>query len=159
MKICIRPATTADVDFYLWVACGVESPTYIAITDRDKALEEMAVLNVFIIECDRAGIDDGVYKEVGYVSYEEEGDDSAYLSELAVHPAFQGRGIGDQALDLLIGCLMNEGFTYMYLYTHPENRARRFYERHGFAVTGEPIQDYLGSGQPRIVLSRTLRVL
>lgn len=143
MKIWLKPATADDANTYSCIAKNVESPINTAITDYATVIEEIRRSNVFIIVCNAFG--------VGYISYERRSATSAYISELAVHSTFQGRGIGNQALDMLLSCLYHEGFDHFELATHPDNRARKLYEEKGFVVTGR-MENYEDSGTPRLIM-------
>ncbi|MDE2037804.1 MAG: GNAT family N-acetyltransferase [Patescibacteria group bacterium] len=141
MNVTLRPATEEDVETYARIAKRVESPINLATTDPNEVREEFDQINVFMIVCD--GI------SVGYISYEHREARYAYISELAVDPDYQGRGIGGQALSMLLDSLRSQGLNVFSLMTHPENPARRLYERHGFTVVRQ-IEDFWGSKTPRL---------
>jgi len=143
LRIELKPATADDIPSYALIARSVESPTYLAITDPTDILEQIKRSMVFMIRSED--------KDIGYVSYEPRSGIHAYISELAVHPDFHGRGIGNQALDILKAELLQKGYKVMSLVTHPNNPAKRLYERHGFVITGR-IENYENSGTPRLKL-------
>ena len=70
-------------------------------------------------------------------------------------PAFQGRGVGGATLTHMLDELKEKGMTRVTLFTHPDNPAKRLYERYGFAVEGR-VEDYEGSGTPRLIMARDL---
>ena len=149
MKIRFRLATKNDVGIYVHIAKRVESPINLAITDTAEALAEFHRVTVFIIVHED--------QDVGFISHKDKRDDNpnphAYISELAVDPDFQGRGIGGNALEMLLSMLDDEGFSTIDLVTHPDNPAKRLYERHGFKVEGR-IENFMDSGTPRLKLVR-----
>jgi ribosomal protein S18 acetylase RimI-like enzyme len=64
-------------------------------------------------------------------------DDGMLLDSVAVHPAYQGRGVGRALLDLAEERARARGHVLIRLYTHRtmvENQ--RLYERLGYAETG-----------------------
>jgi len=147
MKIRLRPATAHDVGAYIRIARGVASPINLTINDPAEVLAEINSADVFMIERGT--------QIVGYISYEERSSTHAYISELAIHPDFQGSGMGSQALGTLLMDLGRAGYSHIELVTHPDNPAKRLYERHGFTVTGR-IEDYEDSHTPRLILSRRI---
>jgi ribosomal protein S18 acetylase RimI-like enzyme len=143
MHIELKPATGADVEAYVRIARRVESPINMATTDPIEVLEEFKHVYPFII------LYEG--RSVGYISYERVRSQYAHVSEFAVDPDFQGRGIGNQALRMLLDDLRSKGFNVFSLLTHPDNPAKRLYERHGFKVIGR-IENCGGSGTLRLKL-------
>ncbi|MFT7723390.1 MAG: GNAT family N-acetyltransferase [Roseateles sp.] len=71
--------------------------------------------------------------------------DSLYLAKLFVAPHARGRGCGDRLMRLLHSvALQSPGVKAIALHVRRDNpAARRLYERHEFAVVGEPAHDYL----------------
>lgn len=147
MNISLKRATEADVEAYLWIEEAVHSSFNLVTTDRDEAQSEIADNMVLMIR-----LDDHV---VGLITYKLKNEHEAHLVELAVHPNFQGRGIGGEALTMILDTLRAQGCTTIDVDTHPENRALHLYERHGFKVVGR-IENYDNSGTPRLTLVRTL---
>lgn len=63
-------------------------------------------------------------------------------------PEYIGRGIGSQLMNACIQELEFMGYTEILLWVLEENyRARRFYEKHGFILTDEVMDDNIG-GKP-----------
>ena len=147
MNITLRPATTEDVELYAHIARNASSQFNHTVADPKKVLTELTGSKVFFIQRDGA--------DLGFISYTTEVTGQAYISEVAVLPNFRGQGIGGAAIRSLLEDLRGLGFTSFSLVTHPQNPARRLYERLGFRVTGEEIQDYLGTGTPRVTLEMT----
>ncbi|MCX9010829.1 MAG: ribosomal protein S18-alanine N-acetyltransferase [Candidatus Methanoperedens sp.] len=76
---------------------------------------------------------------VGFLA--EEG--TGRIFSLAVHPAYQYRGVGSALLKEIIGIFSRAGVPAIILEVRAGNtRARRFYEKHGFHQTGVAEQYY-----------------
>ncbi len=72
---------------------------------------------------------------VGYTWYERY-HQHAHLTRLAVHPGYQGRGIGAQLLHHAITDALSQGVNMITLNTQESNhRSRALYERFGFVHT------------------------
>ena len=141
--IRLERATEADIGPYLSVVGKVESRTYVGASDAAMVRAEMEKGIVYMI---RAGDD-----VAGIVSYEKHPDGSAYISELAVDPRYQGKGIARQAMTQVLA--ETRSTPRVWLMTHPDNAgAIRLYESLGFRITGEPKENYFGDGQPRVEL-------
>ena len=66
------------------------------------------------------------------------GDDTAELICIHSLPEGWGRGFGSFMLERALGEMTRAGFTRAILWVFAENsRARRFYEKHGFSLTGK----------------------
>jgi len=78
------------------------------------------------------------------------------LWQLFVRPAWQGRGIATWLMEAAACEARQRGFTRMRLWTpQGQSRARRFYEREGWTLTGAVHEDS-PFGLPVIEYSRTL---
>jgi len=65
---------------------------------------------------------------------------SAFLGAMWVHPALRGTGAADGLATAVVGWARAEGFGALCLHVESSNeRARRFYERHGFRATGRRV--------------------
>ena len=74
--------------------------------------------------------------------------------------AFWGKGYGKEMLDFAINVLENAGHKQVCLWVFEENhRARRFYEKHGFALNGakKTVDKY--GGVPLVELQYVLELL
>lgn len=59
------------------------------------------------------------------------------ISRVAVHPDFQGRGLGSRLMRLALAALRGKGHDAAHLLVSPGNpAARRLYERNGFVYCG-----------------------
>ena len=79
--------------------------------------------------------DDG--KSVGYASYQEIEPGIFKLHKLYVLPSQQGKGTGRFMVDYIIEQARQLGGNTLQLQVNRKNKARDFYERIGFTVTGE----------------------
>jgi putative acetyltransferase len=73
----------------------------------------------------------------------------AYISGLAIMPEFQGQGIANEAMKLILEELKD--IKTIDLVTHPKNeKAIKLYKSLGFKQTGEQMENYFNDGEPRI---------
>ncbi|MEO6219291.1 MAG: GNAT family N-acetyltransferase [Ginsengibacter sp.] len=84
---------------------------------------------------------------VGFASYARKELDSAVyrLHKIYVLPLQQGTGTGKLLLEYIINTIRSLGATSLELNVNRNNKARKFYERLGFIVTGEENID-IGEG-------------
>lgn len=133
-------AKVSDAEHYVRIGKRTTSRFNRVTTDPVDAAEEIAASTTYLIEFDE--------QIVGFVSYAKKYPEHAYIAEVQVDPDFQGRGIGGFALDFI---LKEIGTTPIVdLHTHPENPAQRLYSRFGFEQTGEIIENYHDTGEPRM---------
>ena len=74
-----------------------------------------------------------VYEEnrmIGYIDSVSNGVTDAYIQDLTVHPAYQGKGVGTELMNKMIKYLKEQGI-YMISVVF-EKALRPFYERFGF---------------------------
>ena len=74
-----------------------------------------------------------VYDEdrlIGYVDSVSNGVTDAYIQDLMVHPDYQGKGLGTELMNMMIGHLKDKGI-YIISVIFEEN-LKSFYERFGF---------------------------
>lgn len=77
----------------------------------------------------------------------------AWILSAATSPAHRGRGVGSQLLAALLAKLHAADLRRVWLTVHPDNPARRLYERHGFTIEAQ-VPDYFGPDEPRLRLQR-----
>ncbi len=82
---------------------------------------------------------------IGFASWGLVGPGIFKLHKLYVMPGRQGKGIGRAILQFIFGEIRLEGATTLKLNVNRHNKAREFYERLGFKVTGEEDID-IGGG-------------
>lgn len=148
----IRPATPADADALAEVVVeGMATyrefaPASWTPPDRLELALGIAIRLRGAEQSTWVGVDreDAIAGQVAYLpamsSRKPAGDPHcAHLNQLFVRPVWWGTGLATRLLALAIGDAVARGFTTMRLFTPAEQaRARRFYEREGFAVRGEP---------------------
>jgi ribosomal protein S18 acetylase RimI-like enzyme len=144
MATTLVRATREDVDDYVRIGERTRSRFNTTTTDPAAAADEIEKSTTYMIEMDG--------QRVGYISYTRPNPDHAYIEEVQVDPDFQGRGIGSFALKAVLDEL--QAVPLVDLHTHPENPAQSVYRRHGFQVTGEVVENYHGTGEPRIRMVR-----
>lgn len=143
--VTFERATKADAETIVAVEASVGEPkTYGAPLAFDAVVEEIGANAYYIVKQGDA--------VVGTCACRVRPDNSAYLSNIAILPAFRGRGFGRAAVRFLLAeCQDAETID---LITHPENvAALRLYGALGFKVASR-IEDYHGDGEPRLVLER-----
>jgi ribosomal protein S18 acetylase RimI-like enzyme len=86
-------------------------------------------------------------KTIGYLWYKQDPTmRAAFISDFHIFPAYQGQGLGKQALEVLENELKHKGFQQMKLRVADDNkRARHVYEVTGFRVTGINMSKLLAS--------------
>lgn len=83
---------------------------------------------------------------VGFASYSVVTSPALYrLHKLYIHPSQQGKGLGRLLLNFIVSDIIPLGATDLELNVNRFNKARSFYERLGFVVTGEEDID-IGKG-------------
>ncbi len=143
LDVTIRPARAEDLQDLEWYGHQSRLRRHIAdILDRRAAGEtELLVADANGFAVARLGID--------FVRL----DDAALLWSFAVIPNLQGLGIGTAMLDEAERLARARGFRTAEIRVEKDNpRARRLYERRGFAVVGEAT----GPSPPEWVLRKPL---
>lgn len=137
----IREATPADRE-------PLRAIQRATLSDPWPALLELGLEGpplVLVVERDRP---------VGY-ALAVPADETAYLAEFAVAPGEQGRGLGSALLAALLDRLRSNGVEAVRLTARADDdRARSFYEGHGFAVVDEVPDHYAAADG--VVMARTL---
>jgi RimJ/RimL family protein N-acetyltransferase len=153
----LRRAEDDDVDFLLELATHEDVEPYLAAVrprDRDGLLEEIErskrepdTFGRFVIEVEHHG----TWARCGAMGFELANRRSriANLGNLAVHPAFRGRRLSDQAARLFQRHLLFElGFHRLQLEIYGFNdRAQRHAERAGFVREGVRRRAYWRHGE------------
>ena len=83
---------------------------------------------------------DGSGRLVGYLSIISDGVADAFLVDLAVHPEFQGRGVGKRLVTRAVADVRREGIRCVQVTFSPELRA--FYAACGFSIFGGGVIDF-----------------
>jgi len=70
-----------------------------------------------------------------------------------VHPRYWGTGVAQALFDRAVHILRADGLDHLFLWTHGgAQRARRFYERNGWSVTGRVRQHDFGDGHQSLLV-------
>jgi [ribosomal protein S18]-alanine N-acetyltransferase len=85
-------------------------------------------------------------------------EDEANLMNIAIAPAWQGRGLGEHLLLATLSRMEAEGASLCTLEVRVSNvRARALYRKLGFEVTGRRKRYYQDNGEDALLLARTLQ--
>lgn len=122
------------------------NPYYYAFTDEASFSKYMQHSRVFTL------LVDGVF--AGYCSYEMIDNQTAELNGMVVKQAFQGKGLGKYAMNLLLKEMCRDRkIKSIILYVHPKNNiALVLYLKSGFIV--KKWKDNCFNGQPRLILEK-----
>ena len=83
--------------------------------------------------------------------------DDVQINNIAVHPDFRGRGLGEALLKHVLSRVRDEGAVFVSLEVRVTNAAaRRLYERLGFEVFGIRKDYYSGPTEDAVVMGRHL---
>lgn len=74
---------------------------------------------------------------VGFGTWSDEGNASFKIQKLYILPQYQGSGMGKQLITYLLSVLTAHGARKVFLNVNRFNKARFFYEKLGFTITGE----------------------
>ena len=126
MRVTIRPVTDSDAD--PCVRLHVHNDQLRLIAPNSQSLEWARAHP----ECVPLAIRLGATL-VGFAMYEPHGRHVFSVRCLMIDAAYQGRGIGRRALELVVDHIQLQGGRTIYLNMRPENtEARRFLTRSGF---------------------------
>jgi RimJ/RimL family protein N-acetyltransferase len=142
VTVAIRRAAPEDVGFLVELVTHEDVKPFLAavrakdpaeiLAEIERSQAEPDAFGVFVVEVDG--------ERAGTMRFERTNRRSriADLAGLAVHPAFRGRGVGDEAARLLQSHLIHElGFHRLQLEIYGFNeRAMRHAERSGFVREG-----------------------
>jgi 2-phosphosulfolactate phosphatase len=129
----VRPAADSDQPF-LFALKQATMRDYIvaAFGPWDDAVERRQ----FGPDLDRIAVISIEGRDVAMIEARIEGDD-LYLANIQVIPEWQGRGLGTRIVELLAAAAHARGRALVLRVLKVNGRARRFYERIGFELTGE----------------------
>jgi len=130
----LRAATTSDVEAIVQLIYdSFEDPT---VSPRGWA--EAVVDNARLVRL----LEGGSSRAAGLVHLRPEDATTGYVSELAVHPDFQRRGLGEALMRWSLSWFRQQGLRRAALTTSPDNeRAIALYRKLGFTVTEQGV-DY-----------------
>jgi len=128
---CLEAAFEPYRSFYTEDAFNDTVPT---VQDTGRRFRDMKVI---VAEIESAGI-------IGTIAYKVVGQGEGHLRSMAVAPEFQGRGIAERLLSAAERELRKAGCSRVTLdTTRPLKKAMRFYERHGYKLSGA-VGDFFG---------------
>jgi GNAT superfamily N-acetyltransferase len=122
-------------------------PGWVAPTFEEESRQVAATLVKPSAWCALASDDRGVAGHVGWLAAAEarrpvSDPGLAHLWQLFVRRDWWGTGLATRLQAAALAAAVERGFTSMRLYTPAEHgRARRFYEREGWMLWGEPFDD------------------
>jgi GNAT superfamily N-acetyltransferase len=144
-ELFIRPAGVEDINSIGFLAQQIWPVAYGEILSEDQlrymldlfyspnALREQMVDNKhsFLI------VEEGE-EPIGFASWSRVSTDGVYkLHKLYVLPDRQGKGLGKAILGYIFDDIAPSGATLLLLNVNRNNKARKFYEKIGFSVTGK----------------------
>lgn len=143
-NLVIRNADKTDAHVIATLAHAVWPETYGNILSEsqlrymlDLFYSEKALHNQFD-EGHRFLLAEASAETVGFTSFSHDHTAGAFkIHKLYVHPLVQGKGIGAILLDRIITEVRRLGASALRLNVNRHNRARQFYEHHGFTIVGE----------------------
>ena len=121
--VTVRPARPSDLPELL----ALDQRAFGPVWRKDQPEIEHALASSFMFSV-------ATWQEriVGY-QWCERFEQQGHLTRLAVHPDWEGRGVGTRLLTEAILAMTRSGITWITLNTQEDNhRSRRLYEQHGF---------------------------
>jgi len=125
MDVGVRPALLSDLPELL----ALDERAFGPIWHKEQPEIENALTSCFMFSV-------ATWQEriVGY-QWSERFEQQGHLTRLAVHPDWEGRGVGTRLLTEAILAMTRGGVTWITLNTQEDNhRSRRLYERYGFRL-------------------------
>lgn len=138
----IRPARAEDASRIAEIWIFAKRAAYRSIFQNDQvSFGEMQVLPLALELRDREGMrqDLWVYEEgfvKGVVRCTGTVEGALWISDLYVEPFFQGDGVGRALLEHCMAMAQGAGKQLRLWVLEKNGRARRFYEKNGFVMTG-----------------------
>lgn len=78
------------------------------------------------------------------------------IMSLAVHPEYQGKGIGSQLLEKCLGYFKGKGIKKITVHTRKSNKkAQKFYKHHNF-IEKTVVERYYNNGEDGILMEKRL---
>lgn len=96
-------------------------------------------------------------KVIGYLIYWKIGEE-AQISNVAVHPDWRGRGIGERVIREILELMKKQGVRYVVLEVRPSNQvARSLYHKLGFEVIGVRKGYYKNPPENALIMGKILQ--
>ena len=112
------------------------------MVSKEDVEEKVGVHNIYLFKSGG--------KTVGHINFRIKDDGSAHVGGFVIDPKYQGKGIGRQAMELILK--MAKDAPKIDLVTHPDNiKAVSLYRSLGFEIT-ERKENYWGDGEPRVIM-------
>src|SRR5580700_8970064 len=151
--LSIRPADLDDINTIGFLAQQIWPDTYGEILPPEQLKYMLKLIysprslrRQMVDERHQFLIVEQTEEPIGFASWSVTGDPDLFkLHKLYVLPGRQGKGLGKTLLQFIFETIRPEGATRLRLNVNRFNKARQFYERMGFAVTGEEDID-IGDG-------------
>jgi diamine N-acetyltransferase len=143
--LLIRPADLDDINTIGFLAQQIWPDTYGPILPPEQLkymLKQIysprSLRRQMVDERHQFLIVEQAEEPIGFASWSVTSDPGIFkLHKLYVLPGRQGKGLGKTLLQFIFETIRPEGATRLRLNVNRFNKARQFYERMGFAVTGE----------------------
>jgi diamine N-acetyltransferase len=143
--LLIRPADLDDINTIGFLAQQIWPHTYGSILSPEQLKYMLKTIysprslkRQMVAEHHQFLIVEHDGEPIGFASWSTTGDYGLYkLHKLYVLPGGQGKGLGRTLLQFIFETIRPEGATRLRLNVNRHNKARQFYERMGFTVTGE----------------------
>jgi GNAT superfamily N-acetyltransferase len=143
--LMIRPADLDDINTIGFLAQQIWPDTYGGIVPPEQLKYMLKLIysprslrRQMVDERHQFLIVEQTDEPIGFASWSVTGDPGIFkLQKLYVLPGRQGKGLGRTLLQFIFETIRQEGATRLRLNVNRFNKARQFYERMGFAVTGE----------------------
>jgi GNAT superfamily N-acetyltransferase len=143
--LLIRPADLDDINTIGFLAQQIWPDTYGEILPPEQLKYMLKLIysprslrRQMVDERHQFLIVEQTEEPIGFASWSVTGDPDLFkLHKLYVLPGRQGKGLGKTLLQFIFETIRPEGATRLRLNVNRFNKARQFYERMGFAVTGE----------------------
>jgi GNAT superfamily N-acetyltransferase len=143
--LSIRPADLDDINTIGFLAQQIWPDTYGEILPPEQLKYMLKLIysprslrRQMVDERHQFLIVEQTEEPIGFASWSVTADPGIFkLHKLYVLPGRQGKGLGRTLLQFIFETIRPEGATRLRLNVNRFNKARQFYERMGFAVTGE----------------------
>ena len=147
----IRKATAEDIPLIRELCYKVWPQTFASILSQDKI--DYMLEYMYSVASLKKQMDDGsqfilVYEDdepVGYAAYLHKGHNIYKLDKIYVLQSQQGKGTGRFIVNYVVDEIKKKGAIALQLQVHRQNKARKFYEKLGFAIVEEKDFD-IGNG-------------
>ncbi len=139
--------------------CGIIPQEYLDAIPEGRWVKNLDIPDWSVMLCTEDGecIGTGSFSRSRFERYPDAGE----VISIYLLPEYWGKGYGGALLEAMVMELEKQGYPEAFLWVLEDNdRARRFYEKHGFSCAGETMEGTIGGKTLREVrycrsLSRT----